>query len=124
MITTAQLFSKLEDAHNAPLPEMALDAAVSIYLEAKRQIAALTALQDAVKDLVADVMTETGQTFAHAAGGTVEAVSAGKLITYNGAGVEKLGETFPEVAALLAPHRKVTVKKAHYRITGCDAAEA
>ncbi len=123
-MTTTQLFAQLESAHNAATPELALDKAVSIFLEAKRQIAALVALQDAVKDLVGDVMMETNQTFAHAAGGTVEAVSAGKLITYNGAGVEKLGETFPEVAALLAPHRKVTTKKAHFRITGCEVAEA
>ena len=123
-MTTTQLFAQLESAHNASTPELALDAAVAIFLEAKRQIAALVALQDAVKDLVGDVMIETNQTFAHAAGGTVEAVGAGKLVTFNGAGVEKVCETFPEVAALLAPHKKVTVKKPHYRISANVEAEA
>ena len=120
--STTKLFAELEAAHAQQTPELALDKAMAVYLEAKRQMVTLAALQDACKDLIADVMLETNTTVAHAAGGTVEYIGATKVVYFNAAGLDTLGETFPEFAAAMAPHRKVTAKKGYYRINADGAA--
>ena len=57
----AELETQLQNALTQE-PRNAVETAITVYLMAKAQADAANAIADAAKKLIADVMTETGET--------------------------------------------------------------
>ena len=74
-MTTAELTAAL-DAANTGTPEQSVESAVAVYLAASAEIDAYTAVKDAAKKLISDVMAETAHTAARHQGGQGEHHSA------------------------------------------------
>jgi len=114
-MTTAELTAAL-DAANTGTPEQSVESAVAVYLAASAEIDAYTAVKDAAKKLISDVMAETGSTAYSTKAGKVSITAPSTSVTYDAKALDALAASSDEVARLLAPHRKVSERAGTMRI--------
>jgi predicted RecB family endonuclease len=106
----------LEDAQNQ-LPMTAVESAITVYQAAQAVIDAYTAVKDAAKQLVADVMTETGQTAYNTQAGKASITAPSMTVSYDAKAIDILLRDDADLALRLSPYRKVTERAGSLRIT-------
>lgn len=100
-----ELLSALDRAKTGT-PEQSVESAVMVYLAAQAEADKYTELQAQCKALITEVMTETGKLTYRTACGTVAISSAALSISYSATALDALCASMPELASVLAPHRK------------------
>lgn len=97
-------------------PEQSVESAVMIFLAAKAGAEKFESIQAQAKKLIGDVMAETGQTTYRTKAGSVSVSSAGQSVSYDHKALDALCQSMPDLAAVLAPHRKVTERAGSLRV--------
>lgn len=115
MTTTAELYSALDAAH-VGAPESSVESAIAVYLAASAEIDAYTAVKDAAKKLISDVMAETAQTAYSTKAGKVSITAPSTSVSYDAKALDALAASSDELARLLQPHRKVSERAGTMRI--------
>ena len=115
-MTTAELMAALDAAHTGT-PELSVESAVAVYLGAKAQMDAYSAVADSAKKLIGDVMAETGRTAYSTKAGKVAVTAPGTSVSYDAKALDALAASDDGIARLLSPHRKVTERAGTMRIT-------
>lgn len=88
--------------------EAAIESAISIYQAAASHIEAMQAIQADAKQLVTEIMTETGETNITTKAGRAYVTAASRIVTYDAKGIDALAVNDDELAAVLEPFRRVT----------------
>ena len=114
--TTTELLTALDTA-NTGTPEASVETAIAVYLAASAEIDAYTAIKDAAKKLIGDVMTETAQTAYSTKAGKVAITAPSVSVTYDAKALDALAASSDDYARLLQPHRKQTERAGTMRIT-------
>lgn len=108
-ITLANLRDWLDRAQRGELnTETAVETAVALYQSAAAAIDAYKGAQADIKALLTEIMTETGQTSYTTPAGKCYVSSSSTVTTYDSKGLDALAANDDELAALLAPFRRVT----------------
>jgi hypothetical protein len=108
--------SDIEDCNDYE-PGNAVQTAIRLYIEASAAIDAYTAVKDAAKQLIQDVMTETGQTVYSTQAGKAAITSPSITVTYDAKAIDILLRDDADLALRLSPYRKVTERAGSLRIT-------
>lgn len=108
---------ELEQAQDMQ-PASAVEYAINVYLMAKAEIDAFTAVQDAAKKLIYDVMTETGKTDYTTPLGTASMTKPGQSVSYDVKALDILLRDDADLAVRLSPYRKESVRPGTLRIVG------
>lgn len=116
-MTAAELIAALDTARTET-PGSSVESAIMIYQAAQAQIDAYAAIKDQAKTLIADIMTDTGVTAYTTAAGKVAITAPSISITYDAKALDIICQAHQQVAALLAPYRKETLRAGTVRITG------
>lgn len=95
-----------------------VDNAIGVYLEAKSLMDAFKVIQDEAKQVLADVMEETGKTRLEGSCGTCTVTEPSFRVSYDTKALDALLKSSDEAERLLAPHRNVTPVAGSMRITG------
>lgn len=103
-------------AANTGVPELCVESAIAVYLGAKGEMDAYSAIADAAKKLIGDVMTETAQTAYTTKAGKVSITAPAQSVSYDAKALDALAASSDELARLLAPHRKVSERAGTMRI--------
>jgi len=111
------LVTALEDAHNQ-LPATAVESAITVYQAAQSVIDAYTLAKDAAKQLITDVMTETGQTAYSTQAGKASITSPSQTVSYDAKALDILLRDDADLALRLSPYRKVSERAGTLRIAG------
>lgn len=98
-------------------PKASVESAIAIYQAAAVQIDAMNVVKEAAKKLIEDVMTETGETSYATRAGKVAITAPSASASYDTRALDALCASSPEIAAILAPHRKETQRAGTMRIT-------
>lgn len=88
--------------------EAAIESAISIYQAAASHIEAMQTIQADAKQLVTEIMTETGETNITTKAGKAYVTAASRIVTYDAKGIDALAANDDELAAVLEPFRRVT----------------
>lgn len=99
-------------------PESSVESAIAVYQAASAEIDAYTAVKDAAKKLISDVMAETGQVSYTTKAGKVSVSAPSQRVSYDTKALDALMASSDDIARLLAPHRKVSEVAGTLRITG------
>lgn len=118
----AALRNDLTAAVAEAAPMTALDGAVGVYNYAARLIEALQAVQADAKRTIGDVLAELNLDKAQTPNGAVAIVKATPTVTYNAKALDVLCADDEDLAARLAPYRKVTEKAPYLRVEQPGAA--
>lgn len=118
-LTAAELIAALDTARTET-PGSSVESAIMIYQAAQAQIDAYAAIKDQAKTLITDIMTATGITAytTTTAAGKVAVTAPSISITYDAKALDIICQANQQVAALLAPYRKETLRAGTVRITG------
>ena len=116
MTTTTELYAALDTA-NTGAPELSAETAIAVYLAASAEIDAYTAIKDAAKKLIGDIMAETAQTAYSTKAGRVSITAPSVSVSYDTKALDALAASNDDYARLLAPHRKQTERAGTMRIT-------
>jgi hypothetical protein len=114
-MTTTELLDALAAAQTGA-PELSVESAIAVYLGAKAEIDAYSAVADAAKKLIGDVMTETAQTAYTTKAGKVSITTPSVSVSYDTKALDALAASSDELARLLEPHRKVSERAGTMRI--------
>lgn len=112
----AELETQLQNALTQE-PRNAVETAITVYLMAKAQADAANAIADAAKKLIADVMTETGETAYTTQAGKVAISSPSVNVSYDAKAIDILMADDPDLAMRLSPYRKESQRAGTMRIT-------
>lgn len=115
-MTTTELLAALAAAQTGE-PAQSVESAIAVYLGAKARMDAYSAVADAAKELIEDVMAETGQTAYVTAAGKAASTADSTAISYDAKALDALAASDDGIARLLSPHRKVTKRTGALRIT-------
>jgi hypothetical protein len=88
--------------------ETALEGAISVHQAAAAAIVQLQQVQADAKQLITEIMTETGETNITTKAGRAYVTAASRIVTYDAKGIDKLAANDDELAAVLEPFRRVT----------------
>lgn len=116
MTTISELLEALESARSGS-PEMSVESAIAIYHAAKSQVDAYNGVADQAKQIINDVMTETGQLFYATAAGKAQITAASTSASYDTKALDALIASSPELKAILEPHRKTSERAGTLRVT-------
>lgn len=86
-------------------PAQAVEEAVTIYLELGAEIEALDVARAAAKQVIADVVIETGKERFETNAGMAYIANPSLRIGYDAKGIDALIENRPDLAEVLAPYR-------------------
>ena len=114
-MTTTELMAAL-DAAQTGTPDMSVESAIACYLAAKAEMDAFSAVADAAKKLIGDVMTETGRTAYTTAAGKASITAPSVSASYDAKALDALAASDDGIARLLSPHRKVSERAGTLRI--------
>lgn len=114
-MTGAELLAALSAAQTGD-PALCVESAIAVYLGAKAEMDAYSAVADAAKKLITDVMTETGQTAYSTKAGKVSITAPSQSVSYDAKALDALAASSDDFARLLAPHRKVSERAGTMRI--------
>lgn len=98
-------------------PSHSVESAIMIYQAAQNEIDRFQEIGKQAKQIIADVMAETGQTTYRTQAGSVSVSGASQTITYDSKALDALCRSMPDLAAVLEPHRKVTERAGSLRVT-------
>ena len=115
MTTTTELYAALDTA-NTGAPELSAETAIAVYLSASAEIDAYTAIKDAAKKLIGDIMAETAQTAYSTKAGKASITAPSTSVSYDAKALDALAASSDDFARLLQPHRKVTERAGTMRI--------
>ena len=104
----------------SPTTEAALESAVAVYLKAASDITSLQTVQGEAKGLLAEIMTETGRTEMTTRVGKAYVSAPATVITYDSKALDRASLLDPELAAALAPYRKVSERAGSLTIRGAS----
>jgi hypothetical protein len=109
-MNTQDALERLASIHQRGLtPGQAVEEAVSIYLELGDEIKAIDVARAAAKQVIADVVIETGKDRFDTDAGLAYIANPGLRIGYDAKGIEALIENRPDLAEVLAPYRSETM---------------
>ena len=114
--TTAELAAALAAAKTGA-PETSAESAIAVYQAAQSVIDAYTAVKDQARQLLADIMIETGQTSYNTPAGKASVTAPAISVTYDAKAIDIVCRTNQQIADLLAPYRKETIRPGSLRIT-------
>lgn len=117
MINPNELEVQLQAAISQP-PELTVEDAIAVYMAAKAGSDAFAKVADAAKQLISDVMAETGQTTYATRAGKVSIASPSTIVGYDAKAIDILLRDDADLAIRLAPYRKETMRAGTMRITG------
>lgn len=112
---TERLLSDLEFSKTYE-PTMAVESAIAIYQQASSAADEFSAVKDAAKKLIVDVMTATGQTAYSTKAGKASMTAPGVSVTYDAKAIDILLRDDPDLAMRLTPYRKETERVGSLRI--------
>lgn len=116
MITPEELKVQL-DVAMMQVPQASVESAIAIYHAASAFADGYTIIKDAAKKLIADVMTETGQTKYNTAAGVAIVSAPSQTVSYDAKAIDILLRDDPDLALRLSPYRKVSERAGTLRIT-------
>ncbi len=93
---------------DAASTEDALESAIAIYQAAASHIDAAQTIQADAKQLVTEIMVETGETNITTKAGKAYVTAPSKIVSYDAKGIDKLAANDDDLAAVLEPFRRVT----------------
>ena len=94
-----------------------VESAIGVYQVAGAVIEEYAAVMDAAKELIADVMAETGQTKYVTAAGMATMSAPSVTVSYNAKAIDILLRDDADLAMRLSPYRKETERAGSLRIT-------
>lgn len=97
-------------------PANAVQTAIRLYQEASAAIDSYTAVKDAAKKLIMDVMAETGQTKYSTPAGTASVTAPSISVSYDAKAIDILLRDDADLALRLAPYRKESERAGTLRI--------
>ena len=98
-------------------PAPAVESAIAVYQAANAVIDEYTAVKEMAKQLITDVMEETGQTKYATPAGTASVSTPSQTVTYDAKAIDILLRDDADLALRLSPYRKVTERAGSLRIT-------
>ena len=104
----------------SPTTEAALESAVAVYLKAASDITSLQTVQGEAKGLLSEIMAETGRTEMTTRVGKAYVSAPATVITYDSKALDRASLLDPELAAALAPYRKVSERAGSLTIRGAS----
>lgn len=116
-MTTEELKQALSNAVEQE-PASTVTDAITVYLAAKSEMDAYSAIADDTKKLIADVMVETGETACSTQAGKVSITASSTSVSYDAKAIDILLRDDPDLAMRLAPYRKESQRAGTMRITG------
>jgi protoporphyrinogen oxidase len=93
-----------------PDTDTALTNAITVYRELAARVKTIEAAQVRAKQIVTEIMMETGQTKASTPAGTAQFTADSIRVTWDGKALDALCASSPAVAELLSPHRTEKVQ--------------
>ena len=108
----------LDDLSGNSTPEMAVESAIAVYLVAKAEMDAYALIAEEAKNLIADVMTETGATSYATKAGKVSITTPSISVTYDAKAIDILLRDDADLALRLSPYRKESQRTGTLRIVG------
>lgn len=115
MTTPQSLIDALHD--DMPSTEAAMENAVAVYHAAQAGIDDYKAVADAAKALMSEIVAETGVIKWTTRAGGAQVTAPSVTIAYDAKALDALCASSPELAAVLAPHRRVTERAGSLRVT-------
>ena len=108
-----EAFNILDGITSGALPntETALIEAIAVYHNMGRQIKEFEALQARAKQIITEIMQETGQVKAITAAGTAAFTADSVRVSYDTKALDALSASDDGLFRLLSPHRKETPVK-------------
>jgi len=116
MTSVAELEAQLNQAIAHP-PRHTVEDAITVYLMAKSIAEQYGKVADDAKKLIADVMTETGETAYKTQAGNVSITAASTSVSYDAKAIDILLRDDADLAMRLAPYRKESQRAGTMRIT-------
>jgi hypothetical protein len=92
------------------IPNDAVETAIMVYLAAKAEQDRFKELQDRAKLIISDVMAELGMDKITTQAGVATVSSASKSVRYDTKALDALAASSDEIARILEPHRKETMR--------------
>ncbi len=117
MTTIDELRAALDAAHVGE-PANSIESAITVHQAAQAVIDAYATVKEAARQLITDVMTETGKTDYATRAGKVSVTAAGRSVSYDAKALDILLRDDADLALRLAPYRKETERAGSLRITG------
>jgi hypothetical protein len=99
------------------VPATAVESAIAVYHAASAASDEFAAVKDAAKQLIQDVMTETGQTAYSTQAGKASITAPSQSVTYDAKAIDILLRDDADLALRLSPYRKVSERAGTLRIT-------
>jgi hypothetical protein len=99
-------------------PEGAAAHAIGIYRAAANQAAAMKTVQDAAKAAIGDLIAETGRERWDTEAGIAVLTSPSVRTTWDAKALDALCKSSPQIAELLAPHRRETMVAGSVTVKG------
>ena len=108
-----EAFQLLDDIQAGSMPnaETALTNAITVYRELSARVKTIEAQQARAKQIVTEIMQETGQVKAITPAGTAQFTADSVRVSYDTKALDALCASDGLVARLLNPHRKETAVK-------------
>jgi ABC-type enterochelin transport system substrate-binding protein len=114
-----ELKTWLERARSqSPTTEAAVESAMSIHLMAAGHITALQEVQAEAKTLLAEIMSETGKVELRTRVGKAYVSAPAQIVTYDSKALDRASLLDANLAAALAPYRKVSERAGSLTIRG------
>ena len=111
----------LERARTAsPTTEDALESVMAVFLKCASDITALQDIQAEAKGLLSEIMSETACTDIRTAAGRAYVSAPSTIVSYDSKLLDKASLLDPELAAALAPYRKVSERAGSLTIRGAS----
>ena len=104
----------------SPTTEAALESAVAVYLKAASDISSLQAVQGEAKGLLGEILAETGKAEVACRAGRAYVSAPSQIVSYDSKALDRASLLDPELAAALAPYRKVTERAGSLTIRGAS----
>jgi hypothetical protein len=98
-------------AGELPDTETALTQAITVYRELGARVKTIEAQQVRAKQIVAEIMLETGQVKAQTPSGTAQFAANSERVSYDAKALDALCASSEELSRIIAPHRKWTIVK-------------
>lgn len=117
MTTPEELKVRL-DVAGYEVPSTSVEFAIAVYQAASAFADEYTAVKDAAKKLISDVMEETGETRYDTPAGTVNMSAPSFVVSYDAKAIDILLRDDADLAMRLSPYRKETIRTGAMRITG------
>ena len=108
-----EAFTILDGIASGALPdtETAMNEAIAVYRNMGAQVKEFEALQARAKQIVTEIMQETGQVKAITPAGTAQFTADSVRVSYDTKAIDALVASDDGLARLLTPHRKETAVK-------------